>query len=222
MVKRPCPRLQKGKQMTDEQRDIIVKQRGVIRALIRAWPGGKDSVSFAGVARQVREVMGDMSFEWRDLGGPPPKGRCGYEQFEPDSSSESITEQQALEGVNAIRNSIVGAQTFNWSEHMYPLVSLLNRAGYEGLPYPEAKVNVGTLLDRIAELEAAARVGCPDEGQRERAAEAIFALEMRRRRWEVSWRDDIPGHTEADRIRYRKLADAVLGAVASPDEENDE
>lgn len=142
--------------MTDEQRDIIVKQREVIHALIRAWPGGKDSVSFAGVARQVSEVMSDASLEWRDLGGPPPKGRCGYEQYEPDNGSEPITEQQALEGINAIRNSIVGAQMFNWSEHAYPLVSLLNRAGYEGLPYPEAKANVGTLLDRIAELEALA------------------------------------------------------------------
>ncbi len=144
---------------SDFQRDLIVKQREVIHALIRAWPGGKDSVSFAGVARQVREVMGDVSGEWRELGGPPPKGRCGYEQFEPDHGSEPITPAQALEGINAIRNSIIGAQTWNWSEHGYPLVSLLNRAGYEGLPYPEAKANVGTLLERIEELEGLIRAG---------------------------------------------------------------
>lgn len=134
--------------MSDEQIATITKQRGVIHALIRAWPGGHGSVSFAGVARQVREVMGPMNGEWRELGGPPPKGRCGYEQFEPDNTSTPISQEQALEGVNAIRNSIVGAQTFNWSEHAYPLVSLLDRAGYEGLPYPEAKENIGTLIDR--------------------------------------------------------------------------
>lgn len=57
------------------------------------------------------------------------------------------------EKVNAIRNSIVGMQGFNFSEHAYPLVAALDEAGFEGLPYPEARANVGTLLDRIAALE---------------------------------------------------------------------
>lgn len=128
-------------------KDTIVRQRELIEGLIRAWPGGKDSVSFAGVARQVYDVIGEHSYLWEGLGGPPPKGRCGYEQFEPDNGDEPIGRETALEGINAIRNSIVGAQAFNWSEHMYPLVSLLNRAGYRGLPYPEAKLNIGRLID---------------------------------------------------------------------------
>lgn len=132
--------------------DVVVRQRNLIRQLIEAWPGGKDSVSFAGVARQVREVMSDASIDWKDLGGPPPKGRCGYEQYEPNNESATpITEQQALEGINAIRNSIVGCQQVNWSEHIYPLVSLLNRAGYEGLSHAEAKKNIGTLIDQNSE-----------------------------------------------------------------------
>lgn len=60
----------------------------------------------------------------------------------------------ALEKVNAIRNSIVGLQTFNFSEHAYPLVAALNAAGFEGLAYPESRANVGTLLERAAKAEA--------------------------------------------------------------------
>ncbi len=130
----------------DRQREVIVDQREDIKALIRAWPGGTQSVSFAGVVRALKTVA---PVDWNDVGGPPPKGRCGYEQFEPDNGDDPITVEQALEGINAIRNSIVGAQAINWSEHIYPLVSLLNRAGYEGLPYPEAKAYIGQLIDNF-------------------------------------------------------------------------
>jgi hypothetical protein len=68
--------------------------------------------------------------------------------------TERIAELEAtLTAINAIRNSIIGAQTLNWSEHIYPLVAVLDNAGVEGLPYPDARKNVGTLLERIAELE---------------------------------------------------------------------
>lgn len=62
--------------------------------------------------------------------------------------------------VNAIRNSIVGAQAVNWSEHIYPLVAALNDAGIGGESYDVARVSVGALVDRVRELEerdAAAR-----------------------------------------------------------------
>lgn len=56
--------------------------------------------------------------------------------------------------------------------------------------------------------------GPADEGLRdEAAAEAIFAVTMARRRWEVDWLDNVPGHTEADRNQYRELARAALAAV---------
>lgn len=63
----------------------------------------------------------------------------------------------ALEKVDAIRNSIVGLQSVNWSEHIYPLVAALNEAGFEGQPYEVARANVGTLIERAeaAEKDAA-------------------------------------------------------------------
>lgn len=60
----------------------------------------------------------------------------------------------ALTKINEIRNSIVGVQGFNFSEHAYPLVAALNEAGFEGLPYPEAMANVGTVIERATKAEA--------------------------------------------------------------------
>jgi hypothetical protein len=73
--------------------------------------------------------------------------RPGYDVFEPEGEDEPLSAEEALAGINLIRNSIVGAQAINWSEHIYPLVALLNRAGMQGLPYPEAKKNIGMLID---------------------------------------------------------------------------
>jgi hypothetical protein len=64
--------------------------------------------------------------------------------------------EAAMEKINNIRNSIIGTQTINWSEHIYPLVAALSEAGLQGLPYPEARKNFGTLIDRNRKLEAAA------------------------------------------------------------------
>jgi hypothetical protein len=59
----------------------------------------------------------------------------------------------ALRKINGIRNSIIGLQALNWSEHVYPLVAALDEAGYEGMNYPEARANYGTLLERAVKAE---------------------------------------------------------------------
>lgn len=56
----------------------------------------------------------------------------------------------ALEKIDAIRNSIIGTQMVNWSEHVYPLVAVLGEIGMKGQDYAEAKKGVGTLLEREA------------------------------------------------------------------------
>lgn len=65
---------------------------------------------------------------------------------------------KALADINQIRNSIVGSQTFNWSEHAYPLVAALDAVGIAGMPYPEAKQYVGTLIERATAAQAKALV----------------------------------------------------------------
>ena len=74
-----------------------------------------------------------------------------------DALTELETLRAALAKINVIRNSIVGAQTMNWSEHIYPLVAALNVAGYEGQPYPEARAYIGSVLDQRDAAEARAK-----------------------------------------------------------------
>lgn len=58
-----------------------------------------------------------------------------------------------LAKVNEIRNSIIGLQAFNWSEHMYPLVAALQAAGIEGMGYDAARPYFGTMLERTIKAE---------------------------------------------------------------------
>jgi len=62
----------------------------------------------------------------------------------------------ALVKIDAIRNSIIGFQNVGWSDHIYPLVAALEKAGFRGLGYEKAKANVQAMLDERAELEARA------------------------------------------------------------------
>lgn len=61
--------------------------------------------------------------------------------------------KSALDSINDIRNSIIGLQTLNWSEHVYPLVKVLDEAGFEGMEYPAAREFYGTMLDRCNAAE---------------------------------------------------------------------
>jgi len=69
-------------------------------------------------------------------------------------SEEMERLRAALAKINAIRNSIVGCQKVNWSEHVYPLVAALEAAGFVGQPYAEARSDAGTLLARAVSAEA--------------------------------------------------------------------
>jgi hypothetical protein len=71
----------------------------------------------------------------------------------PAATPEALVE--ALTKINDIRNSIIGFQTMDWSEHIYPLVAALNAAGFDGMSYPEARKNFGTLLERTNAAEDA-------------------------------------------------------------------
>lgn len=69
--------------------------------------------------------------------------------------ADQLTE--AMAKISAIRDSIVGCQGFSFSEHAYPLVAVLNAAGFKGAGYEIARKNLGTLLDRNKALEAELR-----------------------------------------------------------------
>ena len=71
----------------------------------------------------------------------------------------------ALSKIDAIRNSIIGTQSINWSAHVYPLVAALYEAGYEGEGYDVAREKAKTLIEErdeairlIEQLRAAAKL----------------------------------------------------------------
>jgi hypothetical protein len=73
----------------------------------------------------------------------------------PSAEKERDAKDSALRKINDIRDSIIGLQALNWSEHVYPLVAALDAAGYEGMGYPEARAYYGTLLERAVKAEDA-------------------------------------------------------------------
>ena len=58
-----------------------------------------------------------------------------------------------LEKIHEIRNSIVGLQTVNWSEHIYPLVAALGEIGLHAEGYEISRPRFRTMLDRTCEAE---------------------------------------------------------------------
>jgi len=143
-----------------------------------------------------------------------------FETYEAEAATlrARVAELEAMgEKVNAIRNSIVGLQCFNFSEHAYPLVAALNEAGFAGTPYPDARANVGTLLERANKAEV--RVAELEAGnvRRQVALEARIAeLERERdearREWAVVRRDESTQHARAlkaerDVARLREAAE---------------
>jgi len=82
-------------------------------------------------------------------------------------AAEAIGFKAALEKFYAIRNSIVGTQTVNWSAHIYPLVAALNEAGFQGQGYEEARKEAQTLIEQrdnaLALVETIRRVASGED-----------------------------------------------------------
>lgn len=65
-----------------------------------------------------------------------------------------------LQKISDIRDGIIGAQAFNWSEHAYPLVAALSEVGFHGVGYDIARKNLGTLLAQLAAVTEARDEAC--------------------------------------------------------------
>jgi predicted secreted protein len=122
------------------------------------WPC---AVCGAGPHEPCREVRASRS-------APPAQGRGEIEALREEMDRLAA----ALGKVNEIRNSIIGLQTMNWSEHVYPLVAALDDAGIQGQPYAEARARFGTMLERTVAAESALAA---QDGLREAAREVVAA-----------------------------------------------
>jgi hypothetical protein len=107
---------------------------------------------------------------------------------------------RALEKISEIRDSIIGKQGFNFSEHAYPLVAALGSVGFKGLGYEIASKNLGTLIE-----QRDAAIARAEKAERELAA-ADRELER--------WRHDVP--IEGDYICQAALErDAAIAECRS-------
>ena len=80
----------------------------------------------------------------------------------PEVNAEDVVElaelyQKTLQKISDIRDSMIGLQQLNWSEHIYPLVAALDEAGFKGAGYKIARENAGTMFDEIRVLRKALR-----------------------------------------------------------------
>jgi hypothetical protein len=111
-------------------------------------------------------------------------------------SRESVLRAQfasaeaALQKINAIRNSIVGCQTVNFSEHVYPLVAALDEAGFVGDGYDVSRKNVGTMMQQrdaaTARAEQAERDLAAMRGERDGARMVCVEIAARCKLWPTS------------------------------------
>jgi hypothetical protein len=125
----------------------------------------------------------------------------------------------ALAKINDIRNSIIGCQAVNWSEHIYPLVAALEEAGIEGMEYPAARANVGTLLERAVSAEVA--LAAKDaEIARLREALKPFIHQMQRE-FPVEWPDSMDLANLNDSRWHLKVGDFRRAARAARKEQAD-
>jgi len=120
------------------------------------------------------------------------RGRENAESDLLEAQQERDKLRACIQAVSAIRDSIIGAQTVNWSEHVYPLVAALNEAGIEGVPCDVARENLGTL---IAQRDAA--IARAEEAEAE-ADRAIYWLALMVQYHGACVDDECPGDDSCD------------------------
>lgn len=63
--------------------------------------------------------------------GLDANGRGDHDPGCPVVGQPKMLAEEALEALNALRSNIIGTQAAGWSNTVYPLVAILNAAGYE-------------------------------------------------------------------------------------------
>ena len=82
--------------------------------------------------------------------------------------------QKALNEINALRNDVVGSQRAGWSSLVYPLVAILEEAGFEGEGYDVAHERILTWNTEIKRLNAELdSIRNPSDETVERVARAL-------------------------------------------------
>lgn len=149
--------------------DHLATVRAALDLMLRVWPGslgvrgyvdetGNDAAAVIDVA--TGETIATCDNEDRDDHATPVEDARAIVALRNAApaiaalADECERLRAAMRTISGIRDSIIGAQAVNWSEHVYPLVAALDGAGFTGAGYEASRANLGTLLQRIATLEA--------------------------------------------------------------------
>ncbi len=132
-----------------------------------------------------------------------------------ERAMERIKELEAtLTTISGIRDSLVGFQQFNWSEHACPLVAALDAAGFVGVGHKIAAPNCNTLVNAKLKSDFERDAAKAAHGQ---AIEAGLILQEQRDA-AVSERDAAEAVQQTQEDRCRELiseADARAAAAVS-------
>jgi len=117
--------------------------------------------------------------EWEDKRYREAAAR--FEAYRAESQAELKVKSEALLKINDIRNSIVGLQRLDWSEHVYPLVASLDEAGVQGAGWPAAREVHRPVLVQLNEATVElARLKTELESARQSASEALVMSQTMR------------------------------------------
>ncbi len=140
-----CPRCDRPQAECDRREAGIALHRASKGRRIAVGERVSDEYQ-AALARVISADRTCRSVDWR--------ARAKAAEAERDAA------HAALRKISDIRDSIVGMQGFNFSEHAYPLVAVLDAAGFKGAGYKIARANLGTLIEQVKAAEAeVARLG---------------------------------------------------------------
>lgn len=90
-------------------------------------------------ATQIAEDAIGLFIEYRDVHGRDETGAraaavnevAEAEQARVDLGEATLTEHEALVALNRLRSNVIATQSASWSNLAYPLVAILNAAGFD-------------------------------------------------------------------------------------------
>jgi hypothetical protein len=94
--------------------------------------------------------------EWQSIGRAALEALSEHQDARERDEAIAISRpnkaEVALKKIDAIRNSIVGRQAINWSQHIYPLVAALDEAGFGGEGYDVARPKAEAEIKKIRDI----------------------------------------------------------------------
>lgn len=110
-------------------------------------------------------------------------------------SNETMT--KALREIDDIRNDIVGRQSVGFSQHIYPLVAILERAGFHGIGHEKARARVLQFSKLLKACQGLYTRFKQEQGRADRLQRHLEAERLTVKTLELARRYDVAEHCQA-------------------------